>query len=154
MIGNEEDFTAASGFEVEGAGRTPLADRRRRLQADDRRGGEGITRTSRSWPRRCATPRPPRVNDWGAVCCAGGQFYEAPNAPGPGNLRPRGRRRQLRQRADLWVPGRQGPTEQRRLRRGPRRAGHDHARRHVDGHVKEVEAIMKGGRPRDPLIPA
>ena len=30
------------------------------------------------------------------------------------------------------------------IRRGARRAGHDHARRHHHGNVKEVEAVMKG----------
>ena len=42
MIGNEEDFTASLGFEVEGRGPQPQPHRDRRVQGDDRDRGEGI----------------------------------------------------------------------------------------------------------------
>ena len=46
--------------------------------------------------------RPPRVNDWGAICLVPtASFYEATHRPGPGDPRPRRRRRQLRLRPDL-----------------------------------------------------
>jgi sugar/nucleoside kinase (ribokinase family) len=38
MIGNEEDFTACLGFEVEGRRREPHRHRDRQLQGDDRDG--------------------------------------------------------------------------------------------------------------------
>ena len=78
MIGNEEDFTAALGFEVPGMdehlSNLDPANFRRMIGEV----AEDVSRTSRSWPRRCATPRRPRVNDWGAILYADGQFYEAP----------------------------------------------------------------------------
>ena len=42
MLGNEEDFTAALGFEVEGVDRQPLGARPRPTSADDRAGGAGV----------------------------------------------------------------------------------------------------------------
>jgi 2-dehydro-3-deoxygluconokinase len=77
MIGNEEDFTAALGFEVEGVGEKldkldPAAFRRM------------IERAVAEFPnfRACATTlrgvRTASVNDWSAVCWHEGAFHQAP----------------------------------------------------------------------------
>ncbi len=81
MIGNEEDFTAALGFEVEGV--------------DERLSGldpasfkKMITRAAAAFPnfKAVATTlrevRSATVNDWGAVLYYDGQFYESVRRPG------------------------------------------------------------------------
>jgi len=78
MIGNEEDFTACLGFEVEGADealtRIEVAAFKRMIQ-----------KAIAAYPNFKVTATTLRAvksatrNDWGAICWAGGQFYEAPN---------------------------------------------------------------------------
>ncbi len=77
MIGNEEDFTACLGYEVEGvdAGLNALD-----VGSFKRMIGRAVT----DFPnfKVCATTlrtvTSASVNDWGAICWADGAFYEAP----------------------------------------------------------------------------
>jgi 2-dehydro-3-deoxygluconokinase len=81
MIGNEEDFTACLGFEVEGTG-----DNLTNLEVDSFK--KMITRAVGEYPnfKAVATTlravRSATLNDWGAICWAGGKFYEAKHRPG------------------------------------------------------------------------
>ncbi len=76
MLGNEEDFTAALGFEVE-----DLDSQHSKLEAANFQ--KMIERGVREFPnfQVVATTlrhaRTATVNDWGAVCFADGQFYQA-----------------------------------------------------------------------------
>jgi 2-dehydro-3-deoxygluconokinase len=80
MIGNEEDFTACLGFEVEG-----VDDNLTSLEMDSFK--RMIARVVKEYPGFKATATTLRgvktatVNDWGAVCWAGGNFYEATCRP-------------------------------------------------------------------------
>jgi 2-dehydro-3-deoxygluconokinase len=78
MLGNEEDFTAALGFGVEG-----LDKQHSRLDpADFQKMIERATHEFPNFQVVATTLRHARtatVNDWGAVCFAEGQFYQAPN---------------------------------------------------------------------------
>jgi 2-dehydro-3-deoxygluconokinase len=81
MIGNEEDFTACLGFEVEGADHHLT-----HLEVDSFK--KMIARAVVEYPnfKVVATTlravKSATVNDWGAICWAGGQFYEAKHRPG------------------------------------------------------------------------
>jgi 2-dehydro-3-deoxygluconokinase len=81
MIGNEEDFTACLGFEVEG-----VDDNLANLEVGNFK--KMITRAVGEYPnfKAVATTlravRSATVNDWGAICWAGGEFYEAKHRPG------------------------------------------------------------------------
>ena len=76
MIGNEEDFTASLGFEVEGADES-LSD----LDVDKFK--KMIETAVAKYPNfkvaatTLRTVKTATVNDWGAMCWAGGCFYEA-----------------------------------------------------------------------------
>ncbi len=78
MIGNEEDFTACLGFEVEGADAN-LA------RIDVTAFKRMIERAVKEFPNFKVTATTLRAvksatrNDWGAICWAGGKFYEAAN---------------------------------------------------------------------------
>jgi 2-dehydro-3-deoxygluconokinase len=77
MLGNEEDFTAALGFAVEG-----LDEQHSKLEVANFR--RMIERAVQEFPNfkvvattlRNATTA--TLNDWGAVCYAGGELYQAP----------------------------------------------------------------------------
>jgi 2-dehydro-3-deoxygluconokinase len=77
MIGNEEDFTAALGFEVEGLDEHhSKLDVKNFLRMIETAVGEFpnfkvVATTLRN--ARTAT-----LNDWGAVCCESGKLYQAP----------------------------------------------------------------------------
>lgn len=77
MIGNEEDFTAALGFEVEGVDENYS-------ELDVKHFQHMIERAIAAYPnfQMVATTlrhaRTATVNDWGAVCYAGGKLYQAP----------------------------------------------------------------------------
>ncbi|HWQ93546.1 MAG TPA: sugar kinase [Clostridia bacterium] len=78
MIGNEEDFTACLGFEVEGAdehlSKLEVAAFKRMI--------ETAVKTYPNFKVTATTLRAVRTatcNDWGAICWAGGKFYEAVN---------------------------------------------------------------------------
>jgi 2-dehydro-3-deoxygluconokinase len=78
MLGNEEDFTAALGFEVEGVGEDLSA-------LDVTQFRRMIERAVGAFPNLCAvatTLRHARTatrNDWGAVLWCEGAFYQAPD---------------------------------------------------------------------------
>jgi len=77
MIGNEEDFTACLGFKVEGVGENlsnlQVASFKRMIQvAVNEFPNFNMTGTT------LRTVKTASVNDWGAICWADGQFYEAP----------------------------------------------------------------------------
>jgi 2-dehydro-3-deoxygluconokinase len=76
MIGNEEDFTASLGFEVEGADEN-LSN----LEIDGyKRMIEKVVEVFPNFKLIATTLRTVKsatINSWGAMCWAGGQFYEA-----------------------------------------------------------------------------
>jgi 2-dehydro-3-deoxygluconokinase len=76
MLGNEEDFTAALGFEV-----AEFDENHSRLDADSFR--KMIGKVVQEFPNLTAVAitlrnaKTATVNDWGAICYHGGKFYEA-----------------------------------------------------------------------------
>lgn len=76
MIGNEEDFTACLGFEVEGVDENISA-----IEVDAFK--KMINRAVKEFPNFKVTATTLRavktatINDWGAICWAGGDFFEA-----------------------------------------------------------------------------
>jgi 2-dehydro-3-deoxygluconokinase len=77
MIGNEEDFTAALGFEVEG-----LDEQHSKLEVENFR--RMIERAVAEFPNFAVVAttlrnaRTATVNDWGAVCYVDGKLHQAP----------------------------------------------------------------------------
>jgi 2-dehydro-3-deoxygluconokinase len=77
MLGNEEDFTAALGFEVEG-----LDEHHAKL--DVRNFQKMIERASAEFPNFAVVATTLRnaktatINDWGGVCFCDGELYQAP----------------------------------------------------------------------------
>lgn len=77
MIGNEEDFTACLGYEVEGVDENLSS-----LNTEDFR--KMIQKVVRDYPNfkvvatTLRTVKTATINSWGAICYAGGQFFEAP----------------------------------------------------------------------------
>jgi len=80
MIGNEEDFTACLGFEVEGVDEN-LTD------LDVSSFKKMIEKVVKAYPNFKATATTLRgvktatVNDWGAICWVEGEFYQATHRP-------------------------------------------------------------------------
>lgn len=80
MIGNEEDFTACLGFEVEGVDENLS-------KLDVTKFRKMIEKVVQAYPNLKATATTLRgvktatVNDWGAVCWVDGEFYEAVHRP-------------------------------------------------------------------------
>jgi 2-dehydro-3-deoxygluconokinase len=78
MIGNEEDFTACLGFEVEGA-------EEHISKIDVTAFKKMIEKVIKTYPNFKVTATTLRAvksanrNDWGAICWGGGKFYEAAN---------------------------------------------------------------------------
>ena len=78
MIGNEEDFTACLGFEVEGVDKNIS-------NIDVGKFKQMIEAAVKEFPNFKATATTLRavksatINDWGAISWAGGEFYEATN---------------------------------------------------------------------------
>lgn len=78
MIGNEEDFTACLGFSVAGVDENIS-------EIDVRNFRSMIEKAVQEFPNFKMTATTLRavksatLNDWGAICWADGQFYEAPN---------------------------------------------------------------------------
>ncbi|HLS28968.1 MAG TPA: sugar kinase [Opitutales bacterium] len=76
MIGNEEDYTACLGFEVEGVDENISA-----IEVDQFK--KMIERVVKEFPNFKATGTTLRtvktasINDWGAICWSNGKFYEA-----------------------------------------------------------------------------
>lgn len=77
MLGNEEDFTAALGFEVEGADEdlSKLDVRNFRRMIEKAVGEFPNFKVVATTLRNAKTAT---INDWGAICYAAGEFYEAP----------------------------------------------------------------------------
>jgi 2-dehydro-3-deoxygluconokinase len=77
MLGNEEDFTAALGFEVAG-----LDEQHSKLDPSNFQ--QMITKVVKEFPSMTVIATTLRyaktatLNDWGALCYSGGRFYEAP----------------------------------------------------------------------------
>jgi 2-dehydro-3-deoxygluconokinase len=77
MIGNEEDFTACLGFQVEGVDESLS-------ELDIGSFKKMIAQAVKEFPnfKVCATTlrtvKSASINDWGAVCWADGRFYETP----------------------------------------------------------------------------
>jgi 2-dehydro-3-deoxygluconokinase len=78
MLGNEEDFTAALGFEVEGVDENLS-------ELDPTAFGKMIERAVKTFPNFAVVATTLRnattatLNDWGAVCWSDGKLYQAPN---------------------------------------------------------------------------
>ncbi len=78
IIGNEEDFTACLGFEVKGVDQHIS-----RIDVTEFK--EMIGNAVNAYPNFKVTATTLRAvrsatrNDWGAICWAGGKFYQAPN---------------------------------------------------------------------------
>jgi 2-dehydro-3-deoxygluconokinase len=81
MLGNEEDFTACLGLEVEGVDEHIS-------KIDMRAFKQMLEQAARQYPNFKVTATTLRAvrsatqNDWGALCWASGQFFEAPNREG------------------------------------------------------------------------
>ena len=77
MIGNEEDFTAALGFEVEG-----LDEHLSNLDVTNYK--KMIERAVGEYPNfkvvgtTLRNAKTATINDWGAICYCDGEFYQAP----------------------------------------------------------------------------
>ncbi len=77
MLGNEEDFTACLGFEVQGLDENLSA-------LDVTNFKKMIEIAVQEFPSfkvtgtTLRTVKSANINDWGAICWAGGQFFEAP----------------------------------------------------------------------------
>jgi 2-dehydro-3-deoxygluconokinase len=77
MLGNEEDFTACLGFQVEGVDENLSL-----LKVDSFR--QMIGKVVEAYPNfkvvatTLRTVKSASINDWGAVCWADGKFFEAP----------------------------------------------------------------------------
>ncbi len=80
MIGNEEDFTACLGFEVEGADKDLST-------IDVNKFKNMISTAVTKFPNfkvtatTLRTVKSATINDWGAICWAGGKFYDAVQRP-------------------------------------------------------------------------
>jgi 2-dehydro-3-deoxygluconokinase len=80
MIGNEEDFTACLGFEVEG-----LDDNISSINIDNFK--NMIDKVVKGFPNfkvtatTLRTVKSATINDWGAICWADGSFHESINRP-------------------------------------------------------------------------
>ncbi|HOF20243.1 MAG TPA: sugar kinase [Bacteroidales bacterium] len=76
MIGNEEDYTASLGFEVEGVDKNLS-------KLDTGNFKKMITKAVKEYPNfkvtgtTLRTVKSATINSWGAICWAGGKFYEA-----------------------------------------------------------------------------
>ena len=80
MIGNEEDFTACLGFEVEGVDENISS-----IEIDKFK--DMISKAVKEFPNFKVTATTLRavktatINDWSAICWAGGKFYESQQYP-------------------------------------------------------------------------
>ena len=152
MIGNEEDFTASLGFEVEGVDENLSA-----LQVD--KFAAMIAKAAAAYPNfkvigtTMRTVHTASINDWGAIAWSPVHRRRAGDPPrASGDPRPRGRRRLLRVRTDLRTAGGRAAADRRRVRRRARRTGDDHARRHDHGNQSRgPQARRRRRRPRRPL---
>ncbi len=152
MIGNEEDFTASLGFEIEGVDENltelPIEGFARMI--------ETAAATFPNFQVIATTLRAVHSasdNDWSALAWSpshrpgAGRRPQASGDPGPGR-----RWRLVRVRPVLRPDQRAGPADRRRIRCRPRRPGHDHPRRHHHGHQgRSAEAGRRRQRPSGPV---
>ena len=142
MLGNEEDFSAALGFEVAGVDRNLSA-------LDPEHFGAMMEQVVAAYPNIRVVATTLRTvlsasrNDWSAVCWADGVLYRSVTRPGLEILDRVGG-------GDSFASGliygccRAPAAEGTRLRRGPRGARHDHAGRYLDGHPRR--SLKAGAR--------
>ena len=133
MIGNEEDFTAALGFEVE-----HVDEHLRTLPMASFAAMVATVAEKMPWLSVVATTlrtvHSASDNDWQAHRLVAGDRGALLGGPRPpGHPRPRRWRRRLRVRARLRPARGRGPAVQPRARRRPRCVGDDHAGGHLDG---------------------
>ncbi len=137
MLGNEEDFSAALGYEVPGMDEHHSAfevESFKQMIAKVVKENRNAERLGRSLllRRQVLSSQEPRKSR---------------------NLRPRGRRRFLRLRLNLRFPSRARSAVVGRMRRRPRRPSHDHSRRHLDGnHAGSTASNERSRRPNSPLM--
>ena len=125
MIGNEEDFSACLGFEVPGLDENITNIETAGFQQDDRVGGEGVPVPGGG--DHAAQGDDGIAQRLGRAVLLRWRVLPGAEPAGPGDLRPRGRRRRIRLGPDLRIPHRPDPTVGGGMRRRARRAGHDHA---------------------------
>ena len=81
MIGNEEDFTACLGFEVEG-----VDENISNIEVDQfKKMINQVVADFTNFKATATTLRSVKtatINDWGAICWENGNFYEATHRPG------------------------------------------------------------------------
>ena len=144
MLGNEEDFSAALGYDVPG-----VDEQFSNLSTENFTAMIEVVLKDYPFSVVATTLRKATSatrNDWGAICYSDGKFYEATRETRLGNFRPRGRRRFLRVGTDLWISRRQRAAMGRGMWRGARRAGDDDSRRHDDGHAERSGASDERSR--------
>ncbi|AFV88215.1 KHG/KDPG family aldolase/carbohydrate kinase, PfkB family [Acidipropionibacterium acidipropionici ATCC 4875] len=133
LFGNEEDFTAALGFEVAGTDESLTELPPGGLRPDGGAGGRRLPEPGRH--RHHPAQRPfglrQRLGSHRVVARRGPQAGHP--ARSSGGLRPGRRRGLLRLRLRLRSSGWRGPSDLPGVRRRPRRPGHDHPRRHLHG---------------------
>jgi 2-dehydro-3-deoxygluconokinase len=81
MIGNEEDFTVCLGLEVKGLD-AEISNVQVEAFLDMIRRAVSVYPNFKVIATTLRTVHSATRNDWGAICWAGGKFYEAPHRPG------------------------------------------------------------------------
>ena len=152
MIGNEEDFTAVLGFEVPGTDES-LAE----LDAANfRRMIDAVTKEYDNFQVVATTLRTVRsatVNDWGAVAwSAASGFVEATHRPGLEILDRVGGGDSFASGLIYGLMTQRRPGHRGGVRRGARRAGHDHPRGHLDGQSQGGRGADAGRRRPGPAL--
>jgi len=143
MLGNEEDFTAALGFAVEGLDENLSA-------LDPGAFRKMIEQAVKAFPNFAAVAttlrnaRTATINDWGRCATTTGGSTR-PEPGGAGDLRRVGGATPSPP-ASSTASSPQGRPVGGGVRSGPRSARHDHARRHHHGHPGRGGAGHEGGR--------
>ena len=136
MLGNEEDFTACLGLEIEGVddNLTELDTGSFRAMIERQRRS---SRTSRSSPPPFAPSRSATVNDWSAIAWSRDHgFAEATPRPGLEILDRVGGGDSFASGLIYGLIEARRPPHGSRIRRRPRRARDDDPRRHLDRHPR------------------
>ena len=151
MFGNEEDFTAALGFKIEGVG----DDLGELESASFRKMIETAVQTYPNFKAVATTLRHAKtatVNDWGAVATT--RAHSTRRAPCPGSRSSTALvAATASPPASLRLPQREGRRLGGQLRLRPRRARHDHPGRHHHGHLRRSPARYERlRRPRAKVV--
>ncbi len=151
MIGNEEDFTACLGFEVEGVDENISG-------IDVANFKNMIEQAVAAFPNFKATATTLRevhtatVNDWGAICWHDGEFFTATHRPELEILDRVGGGDSFASGLIYGFLESNDPHTAVEYRRRPRSPRDDHPRRHDDGHPsRSQKASRRRWRPRRPL---